>query len=51
VKCVFCASGLNGLKRNLTSGEIAEQVLHAKRANGAEERLSNVVIMGIGERC
>lgn len=49
VKCVFCASGLNGLKRNLTSGEIAEQVLHVKRAMGPEERLSNVVIMGIGE--
>jgi len=49
VKCVFCASGLNGLKRNLSSGEIAEQVLHVKRAMGPEERLSNVVIMGIGE--
>ena len=49
VKCVFCASGLNGLKRNLSSGEIVEQVLHVKRAMPAEERLSNVVIMGIGE--
>jgi 23S rRNA (adenine2503-C2)-methyltransferase len=49
VKCVFCASGLNGLKRNLTSGEIAEQVLHVKRAMGPDEHLSNVVIMGIGE--
>jgi 23S rRNA (adenine2503-C2)-methyltransferase len=37
VKCVFCASGLNGLKRNLSAGEISEQVLHVKRAMGAEE--------------
>jgi 23S rRNA (adenine2503-C2)-methyltransferase len=49
VKCVFCASGLNGLKRNLSTGEIVEQVLHVKRAMPPEERLSNVVIMGIGE--
>ncbi len=49
IKCVFCASGLNGLKRNLTSGEIAEQVLHVKRALPEGETLSNVVIMGIGE--
>jgi 23S rRNA (adenine2503-C2)-methyltransferase len=49
VACVFCASGLNGLKRNLTAGEIVEQLLHVKRAMPAEERISNVVIMGIGE--
>jgi 23S rRNA (adenine2503-C2)-methyltransferase len=49
VRCVFCASGLNGLKRNLSSGEIAEQVLHVKRPMAPDERLSNVVIMGIGE--
>src|SRR5262245_46410867 len=49
IKCVFCASGLNGLKRNLTSGEIVEQVLFAKRGLGDDDRLSNVVIMGIGE--
>jgi 23S rRNA (adenine2503-C2)-methyltransferase len=49
IKCVFCASGLNGLKRNLSSGEIVEQVLHVKRGMGLEDRPSNVVIMGIGE--
>src|SRR5262249_48373642 len=49
VKCVFCASGLNGLKRNLSAGEIVEQVLHVKRALGPDERITNVVIMGIGE--
>ncbi len=49
IRCVFCASGLNGLKRNLTAGEIVEQVLHVKRAMPPEERITNVVIMGIGE--
>jgi len=49
VRCVFCASGLNGLKRNLTAGEIVEQLLHVKRAMPPDERISNVVIMGIGE--
>jgi 23S rRNA (adenine2503-C2)-methyltransferase len=49
VKCVFCASGLGGLKRNLSAGEIVEQILHVKRAMPPEERVSNVVIMGIGE--
>ena len=47
--CVFCASGLNGFKRNLSAPEIVEQVLHVLRTLPEEERLSNVVIMGIGE--
>lgn len=49
IRCVFCASGLNGLKRNLETSEIVEQVLHAKRGLPPEERISSVVIMGIGE--
>jgi 23S rRNA (adenine2503-C2)-methyltransferase len=49
IKCVFCASGLNGLKRNLSAGEIVEQVLHAARSLPEGERLSSVVVMGIGE--
>ena len=49
VACVFCASGLAGLKRNLDAGEIVEQVLHVVRGIPADQRLSNVVIMGIGE--
>lgn len=49
VRCVFCASGLQGLKRNLTAGEIVEQVLHAQRRLAPGERLTNVVVMGIGE--
>ena len=47
--CVFCASGLNGVKRNLATGEILEQVLRLDRLLGPEERITNVVVMGIGE--
>ncbi|MFK7819889.1 MAG: 23S rRNA (adenine(2503)-C(2))-methyltransferase RlmN [Planctomycetaceae bacterium] len=47
--CVFCASGLLGLTRNLSSGEILEQVLQLDRLLGPDERISNVVVMGIGE--
>ncbi len=47
--CRFCASGLPGLERNLTAGEIVEQVLHVKNHLSPEERLTNVVFMGIGE--
>jgi len=47
--CVFCASGLNGVKRNLATGEILEQVLRLDRLLGPDERITNVVVMGIGE--
>jgi 23S rRNA (adenine2503-C2)-methyltransferase len=47
--CVFCASGLLGLKRNLSQGEILEQVLRLDRLMGPDERITNVVVMGIGE--
>jgi len=48
--CVFCASGLEGLKRNLTKGEILEQVLRLDRLmTDPQERITNVVVMGIGE--
>jgi 23S rRNA (adenine2503-C2)-methyltransferase len=49
VACVFCASGLDGLIRNLTPGEIVEQVLLVQDALPEGERVSNVVVMGIGE--
>lgn len=45
--CVFCASGQNGVKRNLSAGEIVGEFLAAQRAYG--ERVTNVVFMGIGE--
>jgi 23S rRNA (adenine2503-C2)-methyltransferase len=47
--CVFCASGLMGVKRNLTSGEILEQVLRLDRLLPITERITNIVVMGIGE--
>src|SRR5262245_43739576 len=47
--CVFCASGLDGVDRNLTSGEIVEQTLLLQRLLPAEERLSHIVVMGMGE--
>ncbi|MBY0229791.1 MAG: 23S rRNA (adenine(2503)-C(2))-methyltransferase RlmN [Gemmataceae bacterium] len=47
--CVFCASGLEGVTRNLTTGEIVEQLLHARNRLPAEERVTHVVVMGMGE--
>lgn len=47
--CVFCASGLNGVARNLTSGEILEQLIRLRNLTPAGERLSNIVVMGMGE--
>jgi 23S rRNA (adenine2503-C2)-methyltransferase len=47
--CVFCASGLDGVDRNLTTGEIVEQLLLLQRLLPAAERLSNIVVMGMGE--
>lgn len=47
--CVFCASGLDGVERNLTAGEILEQMLRLQRLLPADERLSHIVMMGMGE--
>jgi 23S rRNA (adenine2503-C2)-methyltransferase len=48
--CAFCATGTMGLKRNLTSAEIVEQVLfYARWLKAKGERVSNVVLMGMGE--
>lgn len=47
--CVFCASGLDGVDRNLTTGEIVEQVLRLQHLLGPDERLSHLVVMGMGE--
>ena len=47
--CVFCASGLDGVERNLTTGEIVEQMLQLQRLLGEDERLSHIVVMGMGE--
>ena len=47
--CVFCASGLDGVARNLTTGEILEEMLQLQRLLEPHERLSHVVVMGMGE--
>lgn len=46
--CTFCATGQAGFSRQLTVGEVMEQVVRAARA-AAPRRLSNVVFMGMGE--
>ena len=47
--CVFCASGLNGVARNLSAGEILEQLVRLRNLLPAGERLTNIVVMGMGE--
>ena len=48
--CQFCASGIGGWVRNLTSAEILNQVLHVRdEANKRKRRLSHIVFMGTGE--
>src|SRR5688572_26171560 len=54
--CKFCASGLEGWKRNLQVGEIVDQVLAVERWHASESKgeptarlVNNLVIMGMGE--
>lgn len=50
IGCTFCASTLGGLKRNLAPGEIVAQVVKAQQLlDATQERVSSIVIMGIGE--
>ncbi|WP_339196593.1 23S rRNA (adenine(2503)-C(2))-methyltransferase RlmN [Aeribacillus sp. FSL k6-2211] len=50
IGCTFCASTLGGLKRNLSAGEIVAQVIKVQQIlDEIGERVSHVVIMGIGE--
>ena len=52
LKCSFCVTGLLGLRRNLETDEIVDQVLYARRylKNQGESRpLRNLVFMGMGE--
>lgn len=49
VRCAFCRSGRQGLKRNLTAAEIVAQVHLARRLLGPDEKLRNIVLMGVGE--
>jgi 23S rRNA (adenine2503-C2)-methyltransferase len=48
--CVFCATGQMGFGRNLSSGEIVEQVLFfARELSAIGKAVTNIVIMGMGE--
>lgn len=48
--CVFCATGQMGLRRNLSSGEIVEQVLYyARQLSEKTDVVTNIVFMGMGE--
>jgi 23S rRNA (adenine2503-C2)-methyltransferase len=60
MNCPFCATGQAGLTRNMTSGEIVDQIVQAnaviaagglggKKATEHEERVGNIVFMGMGE--
>lgn len=45
--CAFCASGIGGLVRCLSAGEILDQILFMQKDSG--EKISNIVLMGTGE--
>ena len=45
--CKFCASGLAGFTRNLSSAEIVEQIIHTEEISGV--KVNNLVFMGMGE--
>ena len=51
--CKFCATGIDGLKRNLTVGEIVDQVLRIQADISEDEfgspSITNIVFMGMGE--
>jgi len=50
IGCSFCATGQMGFRRNLTSGEIIAQVLYyARYLADADDTVTNVVMMGMGE--
>jgi len=47
--CGFCATARLGFKRNLTASEIVDQILEAGRAAAENQRITNIVLMGMGE--
>jgi 23S rRNA (adenine2503-C2)-methyltransferase len=47
--CAFCATALMGLKRNMTASEIVDQILEASRTLDGEQRITHIVLMGMGE--
>ena len=52
IGCTFCASGILAKNRDLTGGEIVEQIMQVQMfldKRGKDERVSHIVVMGIGE--
>src|SRR5690625_997813 len=52
IGCTFCASGILSKSRDLVAGEIVEQIVNVQKLldkRGKEERVSHIVVMGIGE--
>jgi 23S rRNA (adenine2503-C2)-methyltransferase len=47
--CRFCLTGRDGFRRNLTAGEIVDQICAVRRELGPEEKITNLVLMGMGE--
>ena len=47
--CRFCLTGQAGYRRDLTAGEIVDQICTARRELGPDERITNLVFMGMGE--
>lgn len=47
IDCKFCATGAMGFRRNLTAGEIIDQIIQAQKY--ADRRITNIVFMGMGE--
>ncbi len=49
VGCLFCASGIGGLQRNLTAAQIVEQAMRVRALCSEDRPLTNIVFMGLGE--
>jgi 23S rRNA (adenine2503-C2)-methyltransferase len=47
--CCFCLTGKGGFARDLTSGEMLDQIVGVVRNLGPDERITNCVLMGMGE--
>jgi 23S rRNA (adenine2503-C2)-methyltransferase len=49
VGCAFCASGIGGLQRQLSPGQIVEQAMRVRQLSDEAHPLGNIVLMGLGE--
>jgi 23S rRNA (adenine2503-C2)-methyltransferase len=49
LSCIFCATGKSGFERNLSAGEIVDQIIAVRGHLREDEKITNIVIMGMGE--